>query len=600
MAGTQSGSPAHIRPATGKLGILIPGMGAVATTFMAGVESIRRGRSKPIGSLTQMGTIRLGKRTDESPLHPGVRAAGRPKRHRVRWLGLLPDDAYQAATKAGVLSSEHLAPLKDFLRRIKPMTSVFVQEYVKNLTATHAKTGKTKLDLAEQVIEDIKNFKKTNNCDRLVMVWCGSTEVYRTPAPVHATVASFEKGLVESDPEIAPSQIYAYAALKCGVPYANGAPNLTVDMPALLELAKQNGVPAGRQGLQDGSDAHEDDPRAGLQGALLGVDGWYSTNILGNRDGEVLDDPESFKTKEVSKLGVLDHPAAAPLSRPLRQHVPRGAASTTTRPAATTKRAGTTSTSSGGWATRCRSRSTSSAGTRSSRPPSVLDLALFMDLAQRCGMSGDPGVAAVLLEEPADAARPLPRARHLHPAHEAQEHAPPPARRRSHHPPRRRVLRLEVAEVVARAVAFGIELDRATELGERGAAGARVGGRLAEQRPPERRAKVGLIGQSAPPAGTPRPPRGAGSRAGAACRRRRGRARRRSRPARRQVGPAPRARRPSSSRAVSSIASARSLPDSSLATYARRRAGSPQHPVRLGQAIEDLLRQLAILLGRWR
>src|SRR3954470_17224359 len=297
-----------IKPATGKLGILLPGMGAVATTFMAGVEAIRRGAAKPIGSLTQMGTIRLCKRTDgRSPLiHDFVPLAKLDDIVFGGW-DLFPDDAFQAASKAGVLSKEHLTPLKDFLSSIKPMTPVFDQEYVKKLTATHQKKGKSKADLAEQLIEDIKSFKKNNNCDRLVMVWCGSTEVYRAPAPVHATVAAFEKGLAANDPEIAPSQIYAYAALKCGVPYANGAPNLTVDTPALMELAKQNNVPITGKDFKTGQTLMKTILAPGFKARLLGVEGWYSTNILGNRDGEVLDDPESFKSKEVSKLGSLEH-----------------------------------------------------------------------------------------------------------------------------------------------------------------------------------------------------------------------------------------------------------------------------------------------------
>ncbi|HET6279486.1 MAG TPA: inositol-3-phosphate synthase, partial [Polyangia bacterium] len=296
MPATLTGKNADIRPATGKLGILTPGMGAVATTFMAGVEAIRRGISKPIGSLTQMGTIRLGKRTDART--PLVREfVPLTKLEDVVFGGwdLFPDDAYQAAVKAGVLSKEHLDELKDFLSGIKPMTSVFDQDYVKKLTATHAKKGKSKADLAEQVIDDIKNFKKQHGLERLVMIWCGSTEVYRSPSAVHASVAAFEKGLAESDPEIAPSQIYAYAALKCGVPYANGAPNLTVDTPALLELAKKNGVPISGKDFKTGQTMMKTVLAPAFKARLLGLEGWYSTNILGNRDGEVLDDPESFK-----------------------------------------------------------------------------------------------------------------------------------------------------------------------------------------------------------------------------------------------------------------------------------------------------------------
>jgi myo-inositol-1-phosphate synthase len=303
-----AGKVVDIRPATGKLGILLPGMGAVATTFIAGVEAMRRGISKPVGSLTQQGTIRLGKRTEQrSPLISEFVPLAKLEDIVFGGWDLFPDDAYQAAAKAGVLSKEHLDQLKDFLSTVKPMTSVFDQTSVKKRTATHAKKGRSKKELADQVIDDIKTFKKTNGCERLVMVWCGSTEVYRSPSAVHATLASFEKGLEESDPEIAPSQIYAYAALKSGVPYSNGAPNLTVDTPALQELAKKNGVPIGGKDFKTGQTLMKTILAPGFKARLLGVDGWYSTNILGNRDGEVLDDPESFKSKEVSKLGVLEH-----------------------------------------------------------------------------------------------------------------------------------------------------------------------------------------------------------------------------------------------------------------------------------------------------
>jgi myo-inositol-1-phosphate synthase len=382
-------APVDIRPASGKLGILCPGMGAVATTFMAGVESIRKGRSKPIGSLTQMGTIRLGKRTDgKTPLIQEFVPLAKLDDIVFGGWDLFPDDAYQAAKKAGVLSNEHLAELKDFLSTIKPMKAVFDQTFVKNLTATHAKTGKNKLDLAEQLIEDIKSFKKANNCDRLVMVWCGSTEVYRSPAPCHATVSAFEKGLVANDPEIAPSQIYAYAALKCGVPYANGAPNLAVDIPCMLELAKQNGVPIGGKDFKTGQTLMKTILAPGFKARLLGVEGWYSTNILGNRDGEVLDDPESFKTKEVSKLGVLEHilqPHLYPDLYGAMHHVVR----INYYPPRGDNKEGWDNIDIFGWMGYkmqikidflCRDSILAA--------PIVLDLALFMDLSQRCGMSG--------------------------------------------------------------------------------------------------------------------------------------------------------------------------------------------------------------------
>ncbi len=384
-----AGKVVDIRPANGKLGILLPGMGAVATTFIAGVEAIRRGLSKPIGSLTQMGTIRLGKRTEgRSPLIKEFVPLAKLEDIVFGGWDLFPDDAYQAAAKAGVLSKEHLTELKDFLSTVVPMTAVFDQTYVKKLTATHAKTGKSKRDLADQVIEDIKSFKKRNGCDRLVMIWCGSTEVYRSPSAVHATLAAFEKGLEESDPEIAPSQIYAYAALKSGVPYGNGAPNLTVDTPALQELAKKNGVPIGGKDFKTGQTLMKTILAPGFKARLLGVEGWYSTNILGNRDGEVLDDPESFKSKEVSKLGVLEHILQPHLYPDLygnmchvvriNYYPPRG-----------DNKEGWDNIDIFGWMGYpmqikidflCRDSILAA--------PIVLDLALFMDLAQRCNMSG--------------------------------------------------------------------------------------------------------------------------------------------------------------------------------------------------------------------
>jgi myo-inositol-1-phosphate synthase len=384
-----AGKIVDIRPANGKLGILLPGMGAVATTFMAGVEAIRRGLSKPIGSLTQKGTIRLGKRTDgRSPLISELVPLARLDDIVFGGWDLFPDDAYEAAKEAGVLSKEHLDELKDFLSGIRPMTSVFDQAYVKKLTATHAKKGRSKRDLADQVIDDIKAFKKEKGCDRLVMVWCGSTEVHRNPSSVHASLAAFEKGLEVSDPEIAPSQIYAYAALKCGVPYANGAPNLTVDTPALLELAKKNGVPITGKDFKTGQTLMKTILAPGFKARLLGVEGWYSTNILGNRDGEVLDDPESFKSKEVSKLGVLEHilqPHLYPELYGNMCHVVR----INYYPPRGDNKEGWDNIDIFGWMGYkmqikidflCRDSILAA--------PIVLDLALFMDLAQRCGMSG--------------------------------------------------------------------------------------------------------------------------------------------------------------------------------------------------------------------
>jgi myo-inositol-1-phosphate synthase len=381
--------PVEIKPATGRLGILTPGMGAVATTFMAGVDAIRRGLAKPIGSLTQMGTIRLGKRTENrSPLIKDFIPLAKLDDIVFGGWDLFPDDAYQAASKAGVLTKEHLVQSKEFLSSIKPMTSVFEQSYVKRLTATHAKKGKSKMDLAEQVIADIESFRTTQKCDRLVMVWCGSTEAFRETAPVHATLESFEKGLRESDPEIAPSQIYAYAALKCRVPYANGAPNLTVDTPALLELAKKNEVPLAGKDFKTGQTFMKTIVSPGLKARLLGIDGWYSTNILGNRDGEVLDDPESHKTKEMSKLGALEHimqPKLYPDLYGKMHHVVR----INYYPPRGDNKEGWDNIDIFGWMGYpmqikinflCRDSILAA--------PVVLDLAIFMDLAQRSGLSG--------------------------------------------------------------------------------------------------------------------------------------------------------------------------------------------------------------------
>jgi len=303
-----SGKGREIRPAGGKLGVLLPGMGAVATTFVAGVEAIRSGLSKPVGSLTQQGTIRLGKRTDNRcpRIDEFVPLAPLSSLEFGGW-DIFEDNVYEAAKKAGVLSNEHLAALKPFMETVKPWSAVFDPAYVKKLHGTHVKKGKNKKDLADQVEDDIKRFQKERGLDRLVMVWCGSTEVYREAGDVHSTIEKFEKGLAENHPDILPSMIYAYAAIKNGIPYANGAPNLSADIPALIDLARKTGSPIGGKDFKTGQTLMKTILAPGFKARLLGLQGWYSTNILGNRDGEVLDDPESFKTKEVSKLGVLDH-----------------------------------------------------------------------------------------------------------------------------------------------------------------------------------------------------------------------------------------------------------------------------------------------------
>ncbi len=296
-----------IRPAGGRLGILTPGMGAVATTTYAGILAVRQGRAKPIGSLTQMGRIRLGKRTEHrNPLIKDfVPLAGLDNLVFGGW-DPFPDNAFEAACKAGVLSAADLLPLRDELDAIRPMPAVFDRAYVRNLDGSNVKQGETKMDLANQIMEDMQRFKAEQRCDRLAVVWCASTEIFAEPTDVHRSVEAFERGLRNSDPNIAPSQIYAYAALSLGIPFANGAPNLTVDTPAMIELAQHNGVPICGKDFKTGQTLMKTILAPGFKARMLGVQGWFSTNILGNRDGEVLDDPDSFKTKEVSKLGVLE------------------------------------------------------------------------------------------------------------------------------------------------------------------------------------------------------------------------------------------------------------------------------------------------------
>jgi len=297
-----------ILPANGKLGILTPGMGAVSTTFVAGVLAVNKGIGKPIGSLTQMGTIRLGKRTDKRvPMIKDFIPLTNIKDLVFGGWDIFDDNMYEAAVLAGVLRKELLDQIRTDLEGIKPMTAVFDPEYVKRLNGTHIKKGKTKMDLADQLREDIRQFKKANNLDRMVMVWCGSTEAYIEPGEVHSSLDAFEKGLGENDPLIAPSMIYAYAALKENVPYANGAPNLTVDIPAIQELARKNRIPISGKDFKTGQTLMKTILAPGLKARLLGLSGWFSTNILGNRDGEVLDEPMSFKSKEVSKLGSLEY-----------------------------------------------------------------------------------------------------------------------------------------------------------------------------------------------------------------------------------------------------------------------------------------------------
>ncbi|UCE01280.1 MAG: inositol-3-phosphate synthase [Candidatus Latescibacterota bacterium] len=297
----------QIQQPSGRLGVLLPGLGAVATTFIAGVAAVRRGLARPIGSLTQMGTIRLGKRTESRA--PQVRDFVPLTAIDDLVCGgwdVFPEDCYQAATNAGVLEPALLEQVREDLEAVRPMAAVFDRNYVRKLDGPNTKKGKNKMELAEQLMQDIDEFRSRNKLDRLVMVWCGSTEIYLEPSAVHQSLESFETGLRENDPGIAPSMIYAYAALKSRVPYANGAPNLTVDIPALRALARELHVPVAGKDFKTGQTLMKTILAPGLRARLLGLNGWYSTNILGNRDGEVLDDPDSFKSKEVSKLSVLE------------------------------------------------------------------------------------------------------------------------------------------------------------------------------------------------------------------------------------------------------------------------------------------------------
>ncbi len=299
---------AEMEPAKGKLGIMIPGMGAVATTFVAGVEAIRRGIAKPIGSLTQMGTIRLGRRTEGRfpKIKEFVPLSNLNDLVFTGW-DIFPDNMYVAARKAGVLETETLDQIKPFLESVKPRKAVFDRNYVKKLDGPNVKKAKNKMELAEQVRDDIRDFKKTSKAERLVMIWCGSTEVFLQPGEIHSSVKAFEKALHQNDEAIAPSMIYAYAALSEGIPFANGAPNLTVDIPVMQELSRRNNAPICGKDYKTGQTLLKTILAPGFKARMLGLNGWFSTNILGNRDGEVLDDPGSFKTKEESKLSVLEH-----------------------------------------------------------------------------------------------------------------------------------------------------------------------------------------------------------------------------------------------------------------------------------------------------
>jgi len=378
-----------VKKPEGKLGVLIPGLGAVATTFIAGVIAIRRGLAQPIGSLTQMDTIRLGKRTDNR--NPKVKDFSPIAKLDDMVFGgwdIFEDNVYEAALNAEVLDTRLLDQVKDELQAIKPMPAVFDTKYVKKLDGTNVKPMTNKMELAKALMADIENFKKANDCERLVMIWCGSTEIYLAPSDVHETIENLEEGLRNNDPSIPPSMIYAYAAIKSGIPYANGAPNLSGDVKALVDLSKQTKSPIGGKDFKTGQTLMKTILAPGLKARSLGINGWFSTNILGNRDGEVLDDPESFKTKEVSKLGVLEeilepdkHPELyGDLYHKVRinYYPPRG-----------DNKEGWDNIDIKGWLNYgmqikidflCRDSILAA--------PIVLDLALFLDLASRAGMSG--------------------------------------------------------------------------------------------------------------------------------------------------------------------------------------------------------------------
>jgi myo-inositol-1-phosphate synthase len=382
-------TPVDIRSADGKLGVLLPGLGAVATTFIAGVEAVRRGLAEPIGSVSQFQTIRLGRRTeDRTPrIRDFVPLAGLDQLVFGAW-DPIPDDALESARVARVLEDRDIDPVADFLATIRPMPAVFDPAYVKRLHGSNVKQGATKRELGEQLREDIRRFKAEHGCDRLVMIWCGSTEIFIEKGQAHQDLESFERAMEADDASIAPSMLYAWAALKEGVPYANGAPNLSVDFPALNELAVANGVPVAGKDFKTGQTLIKTIIAPGLKARMIGLRGWFSTNILGNRDGEVLDDPESFRTKEESKLGVLQH-ILQPDMYPemygdiyhkvrINYYPPRG-----------DNKEGWDNLDIFGWLGYpmqikidflCRDSILAA--------PIVLDLALFMDLAARAGMSG--------------------------------------------------------------------------------------------------------------------------------------------------------------------------------------------------------------------
>ena len=382
-------NPVEIAPAQGKLGVLLVGLGAVSTTFIAGVLAIRRGLAAPIGSLTQMGSIRLGKRTEgRSPrIKDFVPLALLDDLVFGAW-DIFEENCYEAARTAGVLERPALEQIRPELEAIRPWPAVFDQRYVKRLEGRNVKQAANKRELAEQVRADIRRFKESHHLARLVMIWCGSTEVFMTESAVHASLPLFEQALQSNDPLIPSSMVYAYAALKEGIPFGNAAPNLTVDIPALLDLASQTRTAVAGKDLKTGQTLIKTIVAPGLKARLIGVSGWYSTNILGNRDGEVLDDPESFKTKGgEQEVGAGLHPATRPLSRALQQ--PLSSRTYQLLPPRGDNKEGWDNIDLVGWLGYpmqlkinflCRDSILAA--------PIVLDLVLFLDLAKRAGLGG--------------------------------------------------------------------------------------------------------------------------------------------------------------------------------------------------------------------
>jgi myo-inositol-1-phosphate synthase len=378
-----------IQPAGGRVGVLTVGLGAVATTFIAGVEAVRRGVGEPIGSLTQLGHIRLGKRTEKRnpTIQEFVPLAGLDQLVFGAW-DPIPDNAYDAAVKAGVLEARHLDPIKDFLAAIEPMPAAFDRNYCRNIDGPNVKTGKNKRDLAEQLRADMRNFKARNHCDRMVVIWCGSTEVFLQPSEIHQSLAAFEAAMEKNDPQVAPSMLYAWAALSEGYPFANGAPGLTVDFPAMWELAREKRAPITGKDFKTGQTLMKTILAPGFKARMLGIEGWFSANILGNRDGLVLDDPDSFKTKEESKLSVLEYILQPDLYPELYGNVYHKVRINYYPPRGDNKE-GWDNIDIFGWLGYkmqikvdflCRDSILAA--------PIVLDLALFLDLAQRAGMHG--------------------------------------------------------------------------------------------------------------------------------------------------------------------------------------------------------------------